>query len=70
MSNLILNYLGIDDSLIDYLPEDKHNVVNKKPNIEKARALLGHNPTITLDEGIPWTLEWMKDFYKDTIKVK
>lgn len=70
MSNLILSYLGIDDSLVEYLPEDKHNVVNKRPNIDKAKALLGHNPTITLDEGIPLTLEWMKDFYKDTIKVK
>ena len=70
MSNIILNYLGIDDSLVEYLPEDKHNVINKKPSIEKAKALLGHNPVISLKEGVPLTLEWMKEIYKDTIKVK
>lgn len=63
LSNLILGHLGKDDSLVEYLPEDKHNVQNKKPDISKAKSLLSHNPTITLEEGIPQTLEWMKEAY-------
>src|SRR5438067_10089864 len=33
MSNLILSNLRMDDSIVNYLPEDKHNVLNKKPDI-------------------------------------
>lgn len=29
LSDLILNYLGLDDSLVEYVPEDKHNILNK-----------------------------------------
>ena len=67
MSGLILKYLGKDDSLVNYLPEDKHNVLNKKPNIEKARRAFGHDPRITLEEGIPRTVEWMKKVYAESI---
>jgi dTDP-glucose 4,6-dehydratase len=63
MSDLVLRYLGMDDSLVKYLPEDRHNVLNKRPNIEKARRAFGHNPRITLEEGIPPTLEWMRKVY-------
>jgi dTDP-glucose 4,6-dehydratase len=68
MSDLILRQLDLDDSLVNYLPEDRHNVVNKRPNIEKARTAFGHNPGITLEEGIPLTVEWMKSVYSDSIK--
>lgn len=64
MSNLILNYLKKDDSFVEYLPEDKHNILNKKPDISKAKKNLGHNPKITLETGIPKTIEWMKSVYK------
>ena len=62
-SNLILESLGKDDSLVEYLPEEEHNVQNKKPDISKAEAVLSHDPVITLEEGIPQTLEWMKSVY-------
>jgi len=60
---LILDYTGADPKLVSYLPEDKHNVLNKKPNIEKAKLQFGHNPKITLEEGVPKTIEWMKEIY-------
>jgi dTDP-glucose 4,6-dehydratase len=63
MSDLILNHLGLDDSRVNYLPEDKHNVINKRPNIDKAKAAFGHNPTMTLEQGIPLTIEWMRSVY-------
>ena len=67
MSDLILNYLGLDDSLVNYLPEDKHNVQNKKPDIEKARKAFGHDPGIILEEGLPPTVDWMRSVYKESI---
>ena len=63
MSNMVLRYSGKDDRSIIYLPEDKHNVVNKRPDVELAKAVLGHNPQTTLEEGIPKTIDWMREVY-------
>lgn len=63
LSDIILKYVGKKDKLVEYLPEDKHNVTNKRPNIEKAKKAFGHNPKITLEEGVPKTIEWMKEVY-------
>lgn len=65
-SDLILDYLGKDASLVEYLPEDAHNVQNKRPSIEKAAAAFGHNPKILLDEGIPRTIDWMRAAYLES----
>lgn len=59
-SDLILAETGADPDLVTYVPEDEHNVRSKRPDNTKAREQLGHNPTVTIDEGIPLTLEWMK----------
>lgn len=63
LSDLILEITGADKSLVEYLPEDKHNTLNKKPDITKASKDLGHSPKICLEEGIPKTIEWMKNIY-------
>ena len=63
LSNLIIQYTNADPELVEYLPEDKHNVLNKKPDISKAEREFGHNPEITLEEGVPKTIEWMKKIY-------
>lgn len=63
LSNLILDYTGADPNLVEYLPEDKHNVLSKRPDIEKAMKLFGHDPQVTLEEGVPKTIEWMKSVY-------
>jgi dTDP-glucose 4,6-dehydratase len=63
LSNLILDNVGKDDSLVTYLPQDKHNVLNKKPDIGKAKEAFGHDPKIHLEEGIKETIEWMKGVY-------
>jgi dTDP-glucose 4,6-dehydratase len=64
-SRLILEHLGKDDSLVEYLPEDAHNVQNKRPDISRAAEMFGHNPVVTLEEGIPRTIAWMKAVYAD-----
>jgi len=48
---------------VDYLPEDAHNVQNKRPDISKAARDFGHDPAITLEEGIPRTVDWMRAVY-------
>lgn len=64
LSDLILGYLHLDDHLVEYLPEDKHNVMNKRPDITKAQKAFGHNPQTVLEVGVPRTIEWMKSVYQ------
>jgi dTDP-glucose 4,6-dehydratase len=63
VSDMILDYLGKDDSLVKYLTTDMHNVVSKRPDITKAKRDLGHKPTTPLSVGIPKTIEWYKKIY-------
>lgn len=63
LSTLIAAYVETP-VMVDYLPEDKHNVVNKRPDITLAKAMFGHDPQITLEEGIPRTIEWMRKVYE------
>lgn len=64
LSDIVLKNTNADKKLAILLPEDKHNVVNKRPDISKAKKLLGHNPTIPLEVGIKKTVDWMKEVYK------
>ena len=68
LSDLILGRLGVSDSIVNYLPEDKHNVINKRPDISKAAIEFSHDPRITLEEGVPKTIDWLSRVYADTIK--
>lgn len=63
LSDLILRITGRGDRLVTYLPEDRHNVQNKRPDITKASAAFGHNPMTPLEVGVPKTIEWMKQVY-------
>jgi dTDP-glucose 4,6-dehydratase len=67
LSKLILEYLGVDDRRVTYLPQDVHNVQNKRPDITKAQKAFGHDPKVTLQEGVPRTIEWMSKVYADTV---
>ena len=67
LSDLILGYTKADPRLITYLPKDRHNVLSKKPDIQKAMAELGHCPEIILEQGVPATIEWMKKIYGKNI---
>jgi dTDP-glucose 4,6-dehydratase len=63
MSSLLLDYLGKSDELVTYLGEDKHNTLSKRPDVSKAARDFGHDPKVTLEEGIPATVEWMRSVY-------
>ena len=63
-SDIILKYLGKDDSLVEYHEEQPDTTLVKKVDAEKAAKDLGHKTTIRLEEGIPKTIEWQKEVYK------
>lgn len=63
LSDLILGQLGKDDSLVEYVENEPFTTRDKKVDISKAKRDLGHNPTVSLAEGIPKTIEWMKGIY-------
>ncbi|MCL0035148.1 NAD(P)-dependent oxidoreductase [Thermodesulfovibrionales bacterium] len=62
-SNLILKYLGKDDSLVTYKEGEQFTTKNKKVDVSKAIRDLAHSPKITIEKGIPLTIEWMKKEY-------
>ena len=64
LSDIILKQVNKDDSLVNYLSQDKHNITNKRPNIEKAKKLFNHNPNTLLEEGVSKTLDWMRKIYE------
>lgn len=63
LSDLILEQLGMDDEMVEYRGVDPHNTLDKKASIERAKRDLDHDPNIDLEEGIPQTIEWMRNHY-------
>ena len=63
LSDMILNYLGKDDSKVQYEKYEEHNTGNKKGDLSKAEKDLNHRPQVNLAEGIPLTIEWQKKIY-------
>ena len=63
LSDLILGYLGKDDSQVEYLESEPFTTKGKRIDVSKAVRDLGHNPKVSLEEGIPRTIEWMKSVY-------
>ena len=63
LSDMILNYLGKNDDLIEYIDEDFHNVHDKKADNSKAKRDLDHKPKTSLKDGIKRTIEWQKKIY-------
>lgn len=63
LSDLILGYLNKDDQLVEYVEHEPFTTKDKKIDITKAQRDLRHNPQVTLEEGIPKTIEWMKETY-------
>ena len=63
LSDLILKAIGKDDSLVTYKEAEPFTTRDKKVDVSKAIRDLGHDPKVTLEEGIPRTAEWMKVVY-------
>ncbi|MGE4272154.1 MAG: NAD-dependent epimerase/dehydratase family protein [Desulfitobacterium sp.] len=63
VSDQILNYLGKGDSKVTYKKEEPFTTKIKQPDISKAQRDLCYEPQVFLEEGIPRTLEWMRNVY-------
>ncbi len=62
-SDLILEQLGMDDSLVKYVDVESNNTLNKKSDNSKSKRDLKYSETVKLKEGIARTIEWQKKVY-------
>jgi dTDP-glucose 4,6-dehydratase len=60
LAEMVLKATGRSTDLIKLVSQKEHNVTSKRPVIDKAIRDLGHSPKVTLEEGIPLTVAWMK----------
>jgi len=63
ISDLILSYLGKDDSLVTYKEAEPFTTKIKIPDSTKAKRDLNWKVTVEPEEGIPRTIEWFKKVY-------
>ena len=63
LSDIILDYLGKDDSLVTYKEAEPLTTRDKRVDITKAIRDLKLETKVSLREGIPKTIEWMKKIY-------
>ncbi|RJQ41230.1 MAG: NAD(P)-dependent oxidoreductase [Dehalococcoidia bacterium] len=60
VSDLILKYLGKDDRNITYKEAEPFTTQVKHMDFAKSRRDLNHDPKIPLEEGLKYTIAWMK----------
>ncbi len=63
-SDMVLNTVGIDDSLVNYHESEAFTTKVKTIDFSKAIRDLNHDPKISPEEGIKRTVEWMKWYYR------
>ncbi|WP_227379431.1 NAD-dependent epimerase/dehydratase family protein [Haladaptatus halobius] len=63
LSDLVLDYLDQDGDLVEYRGREPHNTLNKRASVEKTKRHLNHEARVPLEEGIPKTIEWMREYY-------
>ena len=63
VSDIILGYLGKDDSLVEYHDTEEATALEKNVDVSKAVRDLGHQSTVALEDGIPQTINWQKEVY-------
>jgi dTDP-glucose 4,6-dehydratase len=63
-SDLILDAVGKDDSLVTYQDAEPFTTQIKTIDCSKAKRDLNHNPRVPPEEGIRRTVEWMKYYYR------
>ena len=63
ISDLILKYLGKTEAKVTYKEAEPFTTRVKHMDFSKIRRDLNHDPKVPLEEGIPKTIEWMKQYY-------
>jgi dTDP-glucose 4,6-dehydratase len=62
-SDLILEAVGKNDSLVTYKESEPHTTKIKTMDFSKAVKILKHDPQVPPEEGIRRTVDWMKGYY-------
>jgi len=63
LSDIILDYLKKPDNRVEYLPAEPFTTKDKRVSLDKAIRDLKHDPKVSLQAGIPKTVDWMRDVY-------
>lgn len=64
LAKLVIRYANASEDLISYNEAEVLTTKNKKVDIELAITELNHCETVTLEEGVKKTIEWMRDYYR------
>jgi dTDP-glucose 4,6-dehydratase len=62
--NLIWEATGADKSLIEYRDEEILTTKDKVVDVSRSVKDLNHQNTVSLEDGVKRTVEWMKEYYK------
>lgn len=63
LADIIWKYTGADRSLIHYKESEILTTKSKKVDVSKAIKDLDHKATVTLEEGLKKTIDWMRKYY-------
>ena len=63
LADIIWSYTGAPRDLIEYRESEKLTTKIKKVDISLSVKELGHKQTVSLEEGVKLTIEWMKKYY-------
>ena len=64
LAKIIWEYTGASNDLITFKESEVLTTKDKKVNIELSIKELGHISTISLEDGVRKTIDWMKDYYR------
>ena len=64
LANIIWDYTKAPRELIEYKKSEILTTKQKKVNIDLSIKELGHKETISLEEGVRRTIDWMRDYYR------
>lgn len=64
LAEIIWNYTKASKSLIEYKESEMLTTKLKKTNIDLSIKELNHKQTISLEDGVKKTIDWMKEYYR------
>lgn len=62
--DIVWEMSGANKNLLVYEDNEILTTKNKMVDVSKAVSHLGHSNTVTLEQGVKKTIEWMKEYYK------
>jgi dTDP-glucose 4,6-dehydratase len=63
VSDIILNHVGRSDSFVTYVEGEPFTTKDKKVDVSKAIRDLDHKCQVSMSEGLPRTIDWMRSTY-------